>query len=286
MVRFTEKQFVAPDGLQIYYRDYDDAQSKAVPVLCLAGLTRNSRDFAALATRLSTGRRVICMDYRGRGRSGYDTNPQHYVPPTYVSDVLGLLAATGLQQVVVIGTSLGGIIAMALAAAAPAMLAGVVLNDIGPVLMESGRVRIATYVGEDVRCASYAEAGARLRAQFHGAYPDLTTDQWTDFARNLFVEDAERGNLRLDYDLALAIPLKEQATQPVPDLWPLFAALGSIPTLAIRGALSDVLAADTFDRMAAEKPDLIRVTVPNRGHVPLLDEPECVRAINTFLAGI
>ena len=281
---FAERRFHAQDDLELYCRDYGSDVRGRAAVLCLTGLTRNSKDFHRLASRLSFNRRVLCPDYRGRGRSAYDRNWRNYTPPTYVADIMALLASANVHRVVVIGTSLGGLVAMGLAAALPATLAGVVLNDVGPEIADEGRTRIAGYVGRDVRFPDYVTAGQALKAQFGRAYPDLSDERWIEYARNTFTEDPAAGNLRLDYDLKLGDALREQASQPLPDLWPLYRGLTNIPTLAVRGALSDVLSQGTFDRMAREKPDLTLVSVPNRGHVPMLDEPESQAALDEFLA--
>lgn len=281
---FVERRFHAQDDLDLYFRDYNPESRERAAVLCLTGLTRNSKDFHRLASRLGSGRRVLCPDYRGRGRSAYDPNWRNYAPPAYVADVMALLAAANVHRIVIIGTSLGGLVAMGLAAALPTALAGVVLNDVGPEIAEEGRIRIAGYVGRDVRFPDYATAGQALKAQFSRAYPDLSDERWTDYARNTFTEDPAAGNLRLDYDLKLGDALREQANQPLPDLWPLYRGLANVPMLAVRGVLSDVLSQATFDCMAQEKPDLVRVSVPNRGHVPLLDEPESQAALDDFLA--
>jgi pimeloyl-ACP methyl ester carboxylesterase len=276
--------FHAQDDLTIYYREYGDDRSSATPLLCLSGLTRNSHDFDRLARRLSPSRRVLAMDYRGRGRSGYDPDWRHYEARTYISDVLHLLAVAGVQRVVVLGTSLGGLIAMALGAAAPSLLAGVILNDVGPVVASEGRDRIAAYVGKELRVASLDVGADLLTRQFESGYPGLPREGWLDYARGTFVFDPARGDYRLDYDLKIGDALREQVNGEIPDLWPLFRTLRHIPVLVLRGALSDVLDPATFARMAAEKPDLIRITVPDRGHVPLLDEPESLKAIDEFLA--
>jgi len=290
-MNYAEGRFSSTDGLELYYRDYAGADDR-VPLLCLTGLTRNSKDYHDLASRLAPSRRVLCMDYRGRGRSAYDPNWQNYQPPTYMGDAVAMLTVLNLPKVVLVGTSLGGIVSMGLAAMVPHLLAGVILNDIGPDLDNSGLGRIAGYVGNDTRMPDFATAGAGLKAMFHGAYPDLADARWIEFAQRIFVADPARGDLRLDYDLALAKPIQQQAELqargegPAFDLWPLFRALRGIPTLAIRGGLSDLLTADTFARMGDDMPRLARVTVPNRGHVPLLDEPECVGAIDAFLTHV
>lgn len=279
---FVERVVHVEDDLPMAYRVYGADQGERLPLLCLTGLTRNARDFDTVGRRYGTQRRVLCPDWRGRGKSGYDPNYQNYAPPTYVRDVMALMAAENIHRAVIVGTSLGGLVAMGLAAAVPALIAGIVLNDIGPVVSEDGRKRIADYVGRDTRHADLAAAAAALKQQFGNAYPDLSDDGWMAQAESTFVRDEAAGNWRLNYDLKLGDAVREQAGGPVPDLWPLFGALKPIPTLVIHGALSDVLDDQTVRRMQAEKPDLQVCTVPNRGHVPLLDEPVCVDALDDF----
>ena len=283
---YRERIFHAQDDTPIYFRDYGDVASPAIPVLCLAGLTRNSKDFHPLAMRLHARHRVLAMDYRGRGRSGYNSDYTKYHPRTYMADALQLLAVVDVHKVVVIGTSLGGLCVMGMAVAAPGVLAGVVLNDIGPVVSTSGRERIGNYVGTDLRMPDYDTAAKALRQQFSPAYPDTGEAHWRHMAECIFAPDPATGNLRLDYDLKIADALKAQAADAAADLWPLFRSLGKIPVLAVRGALSDVLDQATFDRMAAEKPDLRRLLVPNRGHVPLPEEEPLASAIDDFLATV
>jgi pimeloyl-ACP methyl ester carboxylesterase len=283
---YAERTFRAQDDVPIYYRDYGDPLSPLTPVLCLTGLTRNSRDFDALARRLAPTRRVLCMDYRGRGKSGNDPDWTNYKPETYANDVIHMLAAVNLHHVVIIGTSLGGLVAMGLGILRPTALAGVVLNDIGPHVAVEGRARIASYVGIDVRMPDWAAAGQHLRRHFGPVFADFDQARWEDYARSTFVEETAGGALRLNYDLRLGDAVRAQASQPTPDLWALYKGLRHIPVLAIRGALSDVLDADTFERMAAEKPDLQRLVIGYRGHVPLLDEPESTDAIDRFLGAL
>ncbi len=278
---YREGRFTSQDNIGIYYRDYGDPLSPATPLLCLTGLTRNSADYHDFARRLSGGRRVLTMDYRGRGRSDYDPNHMNYVPPTYVMDIVHLLAVTNCHRVIVIGTSLGGILAMVMGAVRPTALAGVVLNDIGPEIDPRGIARITGYVGTSVPITTFDGAAEQLKRMFGQAYPDLGADDWRAYAERTFVNGAH-GHLRLDYDLNLSKALLAQAKAPT-DLWPYFRALAHVPLLAIRGALTDILSEETFDRMADAHPGMIRVGVPNRGHVPLLDEPECVAAVDDFL---
>lgn len=275
----------ASDGLKLYFRDYGDPASRATPILCLSGLTRNARDFESFALRYATRRRIICPDYRGRGRSEYDPNDSNYNPLVYAQDVMGLLAALGLPKAIFVGTSLGGLVSMAVAAIMPVAVAGVVLNDVGPVIDPEGRKRIAGYVGKDQHFPDYETAAQAIRALFARAYPDKDEAFWLNHARSTFVEDATRGGLRLNYDLALANPIRRDLDKPLPDLWPYFRAL-AMPVMAVRGELSDVLSEEVFHQMSQEKPDLIRVRIPNRGHVPLLDETPFVASFEEFLSRI
>jgi pimeloyl-ACP methyl ester carboxylesterase len=284
---FAERYFHSQDDLPIYYRDYGDPLAPPPPVLCLTGLTRNSRDFAAVASRLAAGgRRVLCMDYRGRGKSGFDREWMNYRAQNYASDVKQMLTAANIHRVVVIGTSLGGLVAMVLGVMMPTALAGVVLNDIGPRVAAEGRARIAGYVGRDVHLPDYATGAARLREQYGAVFPGLSAERWLEYARATFIDDTERGGVRLNYDMNLGRALRAQANELMPDLWALYRSLRHVPVLAIRGKMSDVLDAATFDRMAEEKSDLTRLTLDYRGHVPLLEEPECTDAIDRFLARV
>lgn len=277
---FRSCRYSAQDGLRLYYRDYGTDNGKA-PVLCLPGLTRNSADFHVLATRLAPQRRVICPDLRGRGRSAYDPNSENYTAHTYVLDLIHLLTVTGCHHVVVLGTSLGGLLAMGLGAFNPTAIAGVILNDIGPELNPVGVTRIRGYAGKDPGAMTLDEAVTRLRTLFSAAMPDLTEAQWIDEVKRSYREDDD-GRYVLDYDPAISQAAGKEADQGL-DLWPFFRALRHIPALSIRGALSDILSAETVTDMVAAKPDLQCATVANRGHTPMLDEPECLAAIDQFL---
>ncbi|NJD31245.1 MAG: alpha/beta hydrolase [Gammaproteobacteria bacterium] len=279
---WQDRYFASADGLRLYYRDYPAAESGPVPVLCLPGLTRNSRDFEAIALRIQRSRRVLSADLRGRGRSQHDPNWRNYHPGTYVADVARLLADAVVPRVIVLGTSLGGILAMIVAATAPQLLAGVILNDVGPEVAPEGLERISTYVGKSPAVRTWEEAAAQARATYGLAWPDATDEDWMSFARRSYEE--VDGVPRLAMDPMIGEAVRAAPAGAAPDLWPVFAALRPIPTLALRGELSDVLSRETFDRMAREKPDLVRVTVPRRGHPPMLDEPESVQAIEQFLA--
>lgn len=279
---FREAHAIAADGLRLYYRDYGAAQPGRAPVLCLAGLTRNAKDFHDLARRLSPQRRVIAVDLRGRGRSDRDPRgAAGYIPPVELDDVLRLIEQAELGPAVVIGTSRGGILAMLMATVRPDLLRGVVLNDIGPELDPVGIARIRGYVGIGQAPESWEAAASALKA-LHGAhFPGLSAAEWQAYARRTYAE--REGRPAFDYDPAIGESLRGA---PAGDLWPHFAALGPIPTLVLRGAYSDLLSAETMARMREQKPDLVAVTVPDRGHVPFLDETEAVAAIDAFLARI
>lgn len=281
---YRERRFTARDGLSLYFRDYPaGTESPATPVLCLAGLTRNSRDFEDVAARLAPARRVIAPDYRGRGRSAYDPDWRNYRPEVYLRDVEDLLTVAGLECFVVIGTSLGGLLGMALALSRPSAIAGLVLNDVGPELHRDGIDRIVERVGADHPQKSWDDAAAFLSANFAFLNRD-GKDDWLKLARRTF-KPGKDGLLHYDYDLKIAEALRADRGE-LPDLWQVFKGLAAIPVLAVRGGESDVLNPATFERMAAEKPDLVRATVPGVGHAPLLDEPAAVEAIDAFLAAV
>ena len=278
---YVEKWFRAQDGLELYYRDYGNPVATATPVLCLAGLTRNAIDFHDLALHLSPLRRIISLDLRGRGRSEYDPNPNNYTPHTYLSDVTHLLTATNCHKVVVIGTSLGGLIAMVLGAVRPTALAGGVLNDIGPEIDPVGVRRISSYAGNSLPAMNLEQAAKHMENLFAEAYPDFGPDKWREEAiRGL--RQREDGLWISDYDPAIVKTVSEQADDPQ-GFWPYFNSLKNIPVLAVRGELSDILSAKTFAAMAEAKSDLLQVTVSNRGHTPDLSEPAAIEAIDKFL---
>jgi pimeloyl-ACP methyl ester carboxylesterase len=283
---YSEHHYRSRDGLQLYYRDYP-GDAKRAPVLCLHGLTRNCRDFEALALRIAPGRRVITPDFRGRGRSQYDSMWMNYHPMTYVDDMWSLLREIGADRVIAIGTSLGGLVALLMAAVRAQTFAGVVLNDIGPELDPVGAARIAGYAGRFPPPKNWDEAVAQMKIAFGAALPDFTPAQWHDFVRLSYREDST-GAPRLDADPRIGDAVR--AIQPPPGaaqgMWLAFGALRDVPTLAIRGALSDLLSAATLDRMQRENPKLQSVTVSNRGHVPQLDEPQSMAALERFLARV
>ena len=280
---FTERFILAQDGLSLYARDYEPSRDGGTAVLCLGGMTRNSKDFAHVATTICRQRRVICPDYRGRGQSAYDDDWRHYEPMTYISDVLHLLTALNIHKVVIIGTSLGGILAMALAVVRPGLVAGVVLNDIGPDIGTGGLSHILDYVARDRPQPDWPSAAAEMQRTF--GYLELGDAQnWERMARATYKECPD-GLLRFDWDVRLVRPFRRALRERL-DLWPYFRALRPIPTLAIRGGKSQVMLPACLDRMTAEKPDLITLTVPGVGHTPNLGEPVAVAALDAFLAAV
>jgi pimeloyl-ACP methyl ester carboxylesterase len=282
---WTTRSYRSSDGLPLSYRDYAGPAGAALPpALCLPGLTRNARDFEALASELARSRRVLSPDLRGRGQSAYDPNAANYHPGTYLRDVLELLALERCVRVLAIGTSLGGLLTMLLAGAKPGLLAGAVLNDIGPVVDEAGLARIRGYVGKSGAFASWREAAEACRTANGLAFPDYGDANWLAFARRACAENAD-GSVRFDYDPRIAEPFAGAAAVPAAaDPWLLWAPLAAVPTLVIRGATSDILSDSALAEMRRRKPDTLAVTVPNRGHAPMLDEPEALAAIREFAA--
>jgi len=281
---WLDRHYASADGLRLYYRDYPADSAGRLPVLCMPGLTRNCRDFESTALRLQRTRRVLTPDLRGRGRSQPDPNWRNYHPGTYLADLTLLLADAGAPRVVLLGTSLGGILSMLMAATAPHVPAAVILNDIGPEVDPAGAQRISSYVGRHAPVRDWAGAAAQMRAMYQVAMPDAEESDWMAFARRSYTE--VDGAPQLDVDPGIGEAVRAAPAGAAPDLWPVYASLRPLPALAIRGELSDVLSQGTFDRMAREKPDLRRVTVARRGHPPLLDEPECIAAIDAFLAAV
>ncbi len=278
------------DGLGLFVREYP-AETPAqghvdlgAPVLCLHGLTRNTRDFEIVAPRIAAlGRRVIAMDVRGRGRSDWDAEPTRYQAPIYVQDALRVLDQLGVDRAVWLGTSMGGLIAMIAAAVAPARIAGAIFNDIGPVVDPRGIARIAGYVGKVEPCATWDAAAAAVKAVNGVAFPTADDAFWRTMARRTFRPRPD-GRLELDYDPAIAGTIDPNA--PIADLTPLFAAMIPIPLLVLRGGLSDILSREGIDAMAACKPDLQVAEVPGVGHAPTLEEPSAWLPIVDFLARV
>ena len=287
MTAFTERRWTSPDGLALYARDYPGLSGPAkLPVIALHGLTRNSRDFEDVAPPMAgSGRRVLAPDVRGRGFSAWDA-PTAYQPATYAADVQALVRQAGISRAVFIGTSMGGLITMALAAGAPDLVAAAVINDVGPVLGPAGLTRIAGYAGGGAPVETWADAAGYAQRINGAAFPDAEPAFWDAFARRLFREDAA-GRPVLDYDPGIAEALRS-APQPAPDLWPLWdrLAAGRRPLLLVRGENSDLLQRETADEMARRAPNLHRVEAPRVGHAPMLTEAPVAAALRAFLAEV
>ena len=289
MTDYADLFVSAADGLKLYARDYGPRASPALPVVCLPGLARNAADFHHLALALSQDeqrpRRVLSLDYRGRGRSDYDRDWRNYSLTVELGDVLQVVTTAGIGEAVVVGTSRGGLLAMALAAARPALLRGVVLNDIGPVIEANGLKRIRGYVGKLPSPRDYAEGGEVLKRLFEAQFPTSTEDDWEALARSTW--KTVDGRLVADYDVALAKTLEaSDFEKPPPPLWFLFAGLTRVPVMVLRGANSDLLSVETLDAMAAMHPDLEAVTVPDQGHVPALRGRDMIERFQRFVARV
>lgn len=282
-MNFEDRFIRNADGLNLFARDYaPQGAPRGLPVLCLHGLTRNSADFEGIAPNIAQmGRRVIVPDVRGRGRSDYDPQSSRYQPVIYAQDTLAIMESLNIECAVFLGTSMGGIMTMLLAALAPSCVAAAILNDIGPVLDPRGLARIGGYVGKGGDVSSFEELAANLRATQGAAFPDFGDAQWLGFARRVGKIQPD-GRIGFAYDPAIADTFAKPSAAP-PDLSAYFAALAAKPVLVLRGALSDLLSTDGVETMRQIKPDLVSVEVPRVGHAPTLEEPAAKTAIADFL---
>lgn len=276
----TSTYIFAPDGLRLHARLHENRGSSLLPVICLPGLARTAEDFDRLAGVLSAkhGRRVIALDYRGRGLSGYDKDPANYSFPVDLADVLAVLTALDALPAIFIGTSRGGILTMLLAALRPTAIAGAVLNDIGPVIEPKGLMRIKGYVGKLPQPRSFEEGAEILRRLFDAQFPKLSHEDWLASARRAFRE--ENGALVPTYDVRLAKTMEGvDFDKPFPPLWAQFDALPAVPVMVIRGENSDLLTAATVEAMRVRRPALEVIEVADQGHAPLLAEDDVIERI-------
>lgn len=286
MAAYSDAYWWSNDGLRLHYRDYAGGGDDRPPLLCLPGLTRNARDFEPLADRLAGQWRLICPDLRGRAESAYAKDPMTYVPLTYLHDLERLLTDLALTRFVVVGTSLGGIIAMLMAATRPDRLAGAVLNDVGPVIEDAGLARIRGYVGSGSTHSTWVHAARALSEINAGVYPDYTLRDWLGMAKRLYRLNSG-GRIVLDYDMRIAEPFRVPGGEAGVDLWPSLAGFRGKPTLILRGERSDLLSDQTVKRMVDEIGDsATAVTVPRVGHTPVLSEPVAGLAIDALLERI
>lgn len=282
---FAERRWTSRDGLTLFARDYAGADGEArLPIICLHGLTRNSKDFADVAPWLAgTGRRVLVPDVRGRGLSDRDPDPSHYAPKIYARDVLDLMGSLGQTRAVFLGTSMGGIIAMTLMAMRPKVIAAAILNDVGPEVGPEGIARIMSYVGQNAEVRDWTEAADYVRRTNGAAFPDYDEVDWDRLARDVFRDND--GVPELDYDARILLPLLQHKPGQHRRLaWFLFRWLARMrPTLLVRGEKSDIITPAIADKMARKAPRLRRVDVPGVGHAPMLTEVVAVEAIDQFL---
>lgn len=281
----VSRHFYAADGLRLHFVEYGLRTAPATPVVCLPGLTRTADDFERLAESIAADprRRVIALDYRGRGRSDWDPDWSHYNLAVEQEDILATLAAAEVTNAIFIGTSRGGLHIMLLAAARPALLRAAVINDIGPVIEPAGLLRIKSYIGRLPPLTSWSEAIAFLRQSACLHFTNVPDEDWQAYARQTFAE--EDGRFRLRYDPALARTLDTftpESPSPEP-LWPQFEALADIPLLGIRGEHSDILSAKTFAEMARRHPAFQSFVVAGQGHPPLLLDAPTIAAIANFV---
>ena len=285
MDNFVDCWYHSNDGLRLYARDYacrDPDRADAGTILCMHGLTRNCLDFADLAEHLCERYRVVTVDQRGRGRSDYDANVANYTPVTYTEDMFTLLDKLGLEQVVLIGTSMGGLMSFLMATTQPGRIAAMIINDIGPELDPIGLARIKGYVGKGAPVSSWDEAVLQARTVNEAAFPDFSDQEWLSFTRGIYRE--EEGTPVLAYDPAIAAPMADESSGAIPpDLWPLFESVTATPMLLVRGAISDILPTTCVEGMQRRKPDLHFAEIPDRGHAPTLTEPASLVAIDAFL---
>jgi len=281
---FQEKYYHSSDGLRLYYREYNGGNPDRVPLLCLHGLTRNSKDFDSFARYFSADRPVFSLDIRGRGQSEYDPDYTNYQIPTYVQDVLTFLERRKLDRVIAVGTSMGGLISMALGAIRPAIFTAIILNDIGPEIDPRGIERIANFVGSGIILPGWPEAIANMKTVNSTLFPDYDDKDWELFTRNTFREQPD-GTIIADYDQGIGTAIRDSGDAAVPmDLWPLFTALGQIPIMVLRGDNSDILSPQTVAKMADIHPGLTETTIPHRAHTPDLREETSLREIRRFIS--
>lgn len=278
------RTIATPDGLNLFVRDLPaDGAEVGPPVICLHGLTRNSRDFDQVQARIAAGgRRALALDVRGRGLSDRDAAPERYNPAIYAQDVIHVLKALSIEEAAFVGTSMGGIIAMVVAMLAPDMIERTALNDVGPELDPAGLARIAGYVGKTAPAANWAEATASVRGVNSCAFPGADETFFAMMAQRQYREGAD-GRPVPDYDPAIAQAFQAPEGAAPLDMWPLFDALAAKPMLVVRGAISDLLAPETVGKMRARKADLFAVEQPGVGHAPFLDEPASWAALSAFL---
>ena len=281
MSTYENRYWWSNDGIRLHYRDYAGRNDRP-PIICLPGLTRNARDYSEVAERLAGQWRVICIDLRGRGESGYAKDPMTYVPLTYVQDVEALLRELECDRYIAFGTSLGGIVTMILAGTAREKIAGALLNDVGPEIEAAGLSRIRSYVGRASSWPTWMHAARGVQDGNADVYPHYEVEDWLAMAKRLYRVNSA-GRIVLDYDMKIAEPFRVPGNEAGPDMWPALATLKSVPTLIVRGGRSDVLSQATAERMEKSLDDAELVTIAEVGHAPTLSEAKAVAAIGRLL---
>lgn len=272
------QRFQSFDGTHLAYTQ----SGNGLPVLCLSGLTRTVADFDYVAPHLSDVH-LIRMDYRGRGASDW-ADPATYSVPVEARDALALLDHLGLEKAAILGTSRGGLIAMVLAATAKDRLIGACLNDIGPVVAPEGLEVIRGYLGKNPNARSFEEAAQARAHVMSAAFPNVPQARWLEEVQKFFIDTEDGLKINYDPDLARIFDAPDPNASPAPaDFWPVFDALAGVPLAALRGANSDLLSPATFAEMQRRRPDMIAAEVPDRGHVPFLDEPESITTIRAWV---
>lgn len=289
MSSFVDLTWQGEGGIALYARDYSRSSGAArVPVVCIHGLTRNSGDFEDVAPWIAAlGRRVIAVDVRGRGRSARDPDPKRYHPAIYGNDMLALLDAAGIARAVFIGTSMGGVITMAIAAKRLRAVAAAVLNDIGPIISMVGLNRIRGYVGKGKPVETWDDAAEYMRTINGVAFPQNTRQEWLRWARRTFREEAD-GRIVLDYDPQIAASVQQAKLKPTSLAAKLLyrRLARKRPTMLIRGGNSDIVGPEEARYMRAAAPQLRYAEVPGIGHAPMLTEPAAREALASFLADV
>ena len=287
MAAGTSRYVTAQDGLRLHLLDFGDIRDDEMPVVCLPGLSRTAEDFTVLATVLSSGdrgpaRRVVALDYRGRGLSDWDPDTRNYDLRVESGDIASVLTALGVSRAIFVGTSRGGLHTMLLSALRPALVGGAVLNDIGPVIAAEGLLRIKGYIGKLPQPTDWAGAVAILKRIGGAHFTGLTDEEWHSYAMLTFRE--KEGRLMSRYDPGLMDNLKLLDLGAIPELWPQFDGLQHVPLLVIRGENSDLLSVETAEAMVARHPDAELLTVPGQGHAPLLLDTPTIDRIAAFVA--
>lgn len=281
----NEHWLQSADGLRLFAVEWPPQPPQTgLPVFCLHGLTRNSRDFERVGPRIAAlGRRVLALDVRGRGRSARSPDPSRYAPEVYTRDALQALQDLGVESAIWLGTSMGGLLTLRAAVMDAERVAGAILNDIGPVIEAAGLQRIAGYVGQTPVFPSWQAAAEAIAETQRPAFPEAAPAFWLEFARRT-CREAAPGQISFDYDPAIAAGFQGGQTVAPPDMWGAFEALADTPVMVVRGERSDILSAQTVAEMRRRKPDLESVEAAGIGHAPTLEEPAVWEAMIDFLA--